>query len=94
MIQATKVILVHPFLAIIQSCNIHQNILLSLILLLEMLQVDFASVMREKPPEEVVVFPHPAKSVLTTASAHADNAIATRFHRNSLENAARLKKPT
>ena len=50
--------------------------------------------MREKPPEEVVVFPHPEKSAQTTASAHADNAIATRFHRNSLENAARLKKRT
>ena len=66
---------------------------LSLIMLLEMLQGGFASVMREKPPEEVVVFPHPAKSARTTASAHADNAIATQT-RNPLENAARLKKLT
>ena len=49
--------------------------------------------MREKPPEEVVVFPHPAKSAQTTESAHAGNAIATRT-RNPLENAARLKKRT
>ena len=66
---------------------------LSLIMLLEMLQGGFASVMREKPPEEVVVFPHPAKSAQTTESAHADSAIATRT-RNLLENAARLKKLT
>ena len=52
------------------------------------------SVMRGKPPEKVVVFPHPAKSVQTTASVHAGNAIATRSHLNSLENAARQKKPT
>ena len=62
-------------------------------MLLEMLQGGFASVMREKPPEEVVVFPHPAKSAQTTESAHADNAIATQT-RNPLENAARLKKRT
>ena len=49
--------------------------------------------MREKPPEEMLVFPHPVKSAQTTESAHAGNAIATRT-RNPLENAARLKKLT
>ena len=50
--------------------------------------------MKEKRPEEMVVFPRPAKNAQTTESAHADNAIATRNHPNSLENAARLKKLT
>ena len=42
----------------------------------------------------MVVFPLLAKNAQTTESVHADNAIATRNHRNSLENAARLKKLT
>ena len=50
--------------------------------------------MKEKPPEEMVVFPLLAKNAQTTESVHADNAIATQNHRNSLENAARLKKLT
>ena len=50
--------------------------------------------MKEKPPEKMVVFPLLAKNAQTTESVHADNAIATQNHRNSLENAARLKKLT
>ena len=42
----------------------------------------------------MVVFPLLAKNAQTTESVHADNAIATQNHRNSLENAARLKKLT